>query len=214
MIATMFQIAQSIQILISSISKSQAKLRMMTLNIALCFFSAIFICGVFLSYSALNFDTISIFWMYTLFYLSMSIVFLCTMIFIHKMIEKLNKGPSLVDFTKEKKSVKRQFLIFLISFVTRVLYFTVKITHYYIYGYEEEGDRFTSTFIVLLLYIPWNAVPILVILWEHNRTFKTLSINRSAVSSSPTSAIDSSELRSSIFNKKDMSQPKRSINLT
>ena len=67
-------------------------------------------------------------------------------------------------------------MIFLLAFITRWVFFAALIISHLFYHKEgpETGETFNAALIELILYIPWNIVPVIFILYEHNRTFKNL----------------------------------------
>ena len=60
-----------------------------------------------------------------------------------------------------------QFSLFIISFGTRIIYFVV------IASEPEDGSdqKFMCTFVNLLMFIPWDLLPIYYILWCHRCSY-------------------------------------------
>ena len=186
MIATMFQVGQSIQIMLGSITEDKARSRFSIVIVALYICAVGFIFGLILFSVILNYDTMNIFWVYTIYYLVMTVVFTFAVSYANRMIGMLYSTGKSEDFTNSKQSVKMQFTIFLIAFVSRWVFFMILILDSYIQESNsmEEEEPFWASLTELILYIPWNVVPVLVVLYEHHRTFKNLRIHRNEVSMS------------------------------
>ena len=91
------------------------------------------------------------------------------------MINKLKTNAlSSFNFEKEKTSVKKQFWFFLLAYVTRVVFFGSVL----LLNPKVEEESFIETFAEAVLYIPWNAIPVAMILFEHFRTFKLVGKQR------------------------------------
>ena len=83
----------------------------------------------------------------------------------------------------ERKSVLLQFVLFLISFITRSIWFIIDLICFNSF----VSQNFVWTLFTVILYVPWNIMPITYILWCHARTYNRM------INQSQTSVIDDTE---------------------
>ena len=97
----------------------------------------------------------------------LSIVYLTILVYLIQILNSYMGGEAL---ERERSSVKRQFLFFLVSYITRLIFFIGTII-----GFERQfGHAFWWQAVNLLMYIPWNILPIAYILWVHAKTYKKM----------------------------------------
>ena len=197
MVITMFQIAISIQLILREISHSTAITRSILVNIASGVCAMGFVVSAVLLFFSANINAREMYWVYTAFYSFLSVLYTAVMVYIIKMINKL-KSREQKNLDREKNSVKKQFWFFLIAFVSRAAFFGIVL----MFNPRELRESWTDTFVEAILYIPWNVVPVAMILFEHFRTFRQLGkVNSKQMAAYE--AVDDSELDFTVHNKGD-----------
>ena len=91
-----------------------------------------------------------------------------------------------IDLLLEKKKLRTQFIVFQISFTSRVI-FLVAITLFE----EENGYNLWFNYVSILMYLVWNTTPVMVMLHTHQETYST-SMERRMNSARETNVIKNS----------------------
>lgn len=97
-------------------------------------------------------------------YMILTVVYSYTLFKMQKSMEGLLEK----NISRERNSVFNQFFFFMISFATRAGFFLILIF------VSQASNRFWTKLIVLLLYIPWNVLPVFYILLCHSRTYEQI----------------------------------------
>ena len=94
-------------------------------------------------------------------YVALTLVYVVTIMHLLKMLGKLCRDGMEI----QTKSVKKQFVFFLIGFVVKTFFYTGQLWLY-------KDAYFAGIFIGDVASISWNIAPIVYVLFEHHRTFR------------------------------------------
>lgn len=106
-------------------------------------------------------------YMYTVYILAYSILPVAYFLTLCKLQNSMIALKQQSAIQEERRSVVCQFLLFLVSFVSRSLAFVIQILVLKEMGQHSFAWQMTN----LIMYIPWNILPIGYILWCHQRTY-------------------------------------------
>ena len=127
-ISTMFQIGVSIQVMIKDVESVTAKRILRLFNGFLIILQITFLVFIYLARSQQGAGRFAmkptLFWLYTITFSLLSIIFTLTIIYLSRVMRRINDGE---NFTREKRSIFLQFLFFLIAFMSRAIFFGYEI---------------------------------------------------------------------------------------
>lgn len=100
----------------------------------------------------------------TLSYLLLPIAYIFTLCQLNKALNGLYKD----SIRTERSSVMKQFVLFIVSYITRFIFELVLLTFFE----NKEGLVFGWQLTLILMYLPWYILPTGYILLCHQRTYK------------------------------------------
>ena len=100
----------------------------------------------------------------TCWYTIVTILYIVVIIYLIKQLNKINES----DLQREKKSIIRQFILFLVGYIAWTLYITIE------YFNENENALFVDGIIHAVAVALWDIVPITYMLFVHLRTFRSM----------------------------------------
>ena len=104
-----------------------------------------------------------------IYYLRIPFFGLLTALYIQVIIFLNLKMRKLVgDFNMEIKSINKQFIVFLIAYITRIAFWTMQVI-------TDGGlSNFYGCVLVSLIQILWNILPIFYSVYQHHQVFRKL----------------------------------------
>ena len=117
----------------------------------------------------------------TCWYTIVTILYVVVIIYLIRQLNKINES----DLQREKKSIIKQFILFLIGYIAWTLYITIE------YFNENDNALFVDGIIHAVAVALWDIVPITYMLLVHHRTFRSMikQLSLSVADNEPNGAI-------------------------
>ena len=158
----MYSLTCSLRLILQEITEKQARAKGCTAIILSSACTIIFVSVIIYIYEQ-DLSNDAMFWTFDVAFIILALVYSVVCIqLLHKLRQLLQDG---IRLKAETNTIKMQFIVFLIGYVTKVLYYMTEIL-------LDEDRAFLGELLAGLLNPIWNVIPFTYVLIQHHKTFK------------------------------------------